>query len=95
MTRPITSLVRQVQESEQNKELSFSPTGFMELDRLAAAVESANRQMLDSASRLSRVIEISRLPIGAFEINRATGGVFVTEQTEPCWGCPKRKLPPR
>lgn len=89
MTRPITSLVRQVQESEQNKELRFSPTGFMELDRLAAAVESANRQMLDSASRLSRVIEISRLPIGAFEINRATGGVFVTEQTGALLGLPE------
>lgn len=86
MTRPITALVKQVRESENDKAMNFTSTGFAELDELATAVERANRQMTASASRLSRVIEMSGLAIGAFEIDRQTGSVFITEQLAPLLG---------
>lgn len=80
MSNPIVKLAREVRESDKSKVLQFSPTGLLELDELSSTIELANKLMLDSASRLSKVIDMIGVPIGAFEMNSSTGTVFVTSQ---------------
>lgn len=80
MSKPITHLAKVVKASDKNSILHLGRTGLNELDALSQAIETANKAMLDSASRLSRIIEIVALPIGAFELNQQTGTVFVTDQ---------------
>lgn len=87
MLKPITSLVRQVKASEVNKALQFEPTGFTELDQLAETIETANQQMIHVASRMSRIIDITELPIGAYEINKASGSIYATDRFYEIIGC--------
>jgi len=79
MTKPIVVLARQVRDIDLQHELQFMPTGLQELDELSRSVEITNHRMLESASRLTKIIEMLGLPIGAFEMNPAMGKVFVTE----------------
>lgn len=92
MLKPITSLVKQVKASEVNKALQFQPTGFNELDQLAQTIETANQQMIHVASRMSRIIDITELPIGAYEINKASGGIFATDRFYEIIGCSDLQL---
>ncbi len=51
-----------------------------EVDDLALAMEEVSRERIDSASRLSRIISLLDMPIGAFEIRESSDQVFLTEQ---------------
>ena len=78
-TRPIVSLANQVRGSEKTKVFSLNRTGLRELDELSTAIETSNKLMLESASRLSRVVDTFRIPICAFELNHELKHVFVTD----------------
>lgn len=78
-TRPIVSLANQVRGSEKVKVLSLNRTGLLELDELSTAIETSNKLMLESASRLSRVVDTFRIPICAFELNHELKHVFITD----------------
>lgn len=80
LAKPIINLAKEVRESDKSKILHLNSTGLSELDELSHAIEVANKLILDSASRLSKIIEMVALPIGAFEMNKNNDNVFVTEQ---------------
>ncbi|MDD3659449.1 MAG: diguanylate cyclase [Lachnospiraceae bacterium] len=78
LTKPIVKLVNQVRKSDLRGELKFVSTGLTELDELASAIENANKLMLESATRLSKIIEMFGLPIAAYEMNHKSLHVSVT-----------------
>lgn len=80
MSKPIIGLAKEVRDSNQMQLIKLSTTGLKELDELSSAVEIANKMMLDSANRLSKIIELVSLPIGAFEMSKLSDTVFVTDQ---------------
>lgn len=80
MSKPIIGLAKEVRDSNQMQTIKLSSTGLKELDELSFAVETANKMMLDSASRLSKIIDLVSLPIGAFEMSKNSESVFVTDQ---------------
>lgn len=77
MSKPVVHLADQIVQADKMESLTLQSTGLAELDDLAKAVVQTNKLMLDSALRLSRIIEMVALPIGAFEINTQTGRVVV------------------
>lgn len=79
MTKPIVALARLVKDRDQRSELHLPPTGLAEIDELSRSVEQANRRILESALRLTKIVEVLGLPIGAFEVNLALDRVFVTD----------------
>ncbi len=79
VSKPIVSLAGQVKESEKKHELTFTPTGLTELDELSQSVQTANRLMVEAASRLTKIVDQFGLPIGAFEWNRKLGRIFMTD----------------
>jgi diguanylate cyclase (GGDEF)-like protein len=89
MTKPIVALARQVKDSKKVREIKFEPTGLAELDALAKAVENANQAMLESASRLSKIVEMFELPIGAFEISQKLQSVYITDHFGEVIGRPE------
>jgi diguanylate cyclase (GGDEF)-like protein len=89
MTKPIVALAKQVKDGERHREIKFEPTGLTELDALATAVESANQAMLESASRLSKIVDMFELPIGAFEMNTAMNRVYITDHFGEIIGRPE------
>lgn len=67
-TRPIKALVRQVKESDPHQPVSFDRLRISEIDELAAAIENLSQNVADSASKLSQIIDMTSLQIGAFEV---------------------------
>ncbi|MCD4713829.1 MAG: sensor domain-containing diguanylate cyclase [Clostridiales bacterium] len=79
ITKPIVALARQVKDSDLDQELMLKPTGLYELDELSKTIEVTNHLMLESASRLTKIVELFGLPIGAFEVNHTLKRVFTTD----------------
>lgn len=79
LTKPIVRLVSQVRKSDLRGELKFTASGLTELDELSSAIEITNKLMLESATRLTKIIEMFGLPIVAYEMNHKTLHVSVTK----------------
>lgn len=79
-TKPIIHLVKQVQESNLEKGTSFARTGITEIDDLSHAIEVTNTNLLESTSKLSRIINLVNISLGAFEYKQHEDNVFMTEQ---------------
>lgn len=79
-TKPIISLAKQVHASSLEKGTSFARTGITEIDDLSHAIEVTNTNLLESTSKLSRIIHLVNISLGAFEYKQHEENVFMTEQ---------------
>lgn len=80
LSAPIIRLAKQVRASDREKPIQLESTGLIEVDELSKAMEMANNALLDSASRMSRIIDLVSEPIGAFEMHDGTDRLLVTDQ---------------
>lgn len=78
VARPVITLARQVRSSDPEQPIQFTQSNVQELDDLALAIESLSRDVAESASRLSQIIEMTSRAIGAFEYRRGTDHVLYT-----------------
>ncbi|MDD3839430.1 MAG: EAL domain-containing protein, partial [Clostridia bacterium] len=76
--KPITSLVRELGASNPEEAIVLEKTNITEIDDLALAIEAMSSKVADSASRLSRIIGMVNIPIGAFEHDLSEDKVFCT-----------------
>lgn len=79
-SKPILELSEDFRSRKRDEKLKLRATGLFEVDELAKAMEESNNERIESASRLSRIIDLLDMPIGAFEIKSNSGTVFVTEK---------------
>lgn len=79
-TKPITQLAHQVSESNIKQEYELKRTGLTEIDHLSSVIEQSNKALLDSTLKLSQIINLVDVPIGAFEYKEQEQHVFATEQ---------------
>lgn len=79
VSKPIQTLVEEVRTLDPSHPVKLSPTHVSEIDDLSGAIELLSQNVAEAASRLSQIIEMTSIPIGAFEINRATLQVYVTK----------------
>lgn len=79
-TKPIILLARKVKNSNMNGKLMLEKTGLTEVDELSQAIQTANDSLLESTIRMSKIMELAELPIGAYEYRSDSNYVFVTEQ---------------
>ncbi len=79
-TKPITILARKVKSSDLNGKLLLEKTGLTEVDELSQAIQNASDYLLESTVKMSKIIELAELPIGAYEYRASHNYVFVTEQ---------------
>ena len=77
-TRPVSALVNRVREIDPHRPVSFETVHIAEIDELASAIEALSQNVADSASRLSAIIELAGIPLGAFELQRSAGRVYCT-----------------
>ena len=76
--RPITGLSKEVRAMAPQKPMHLTRTGIEEIDVLSQAVEQKNREALEEASRFSEIAEMTGELFGAFEVDKASGKVFIT-----------------
>lgn len=79
ITRPIVRLVDEVQNSDPAQDIALSKTKLKEIDELAQAIENLSRNVAESASKLSKIIDLLNMSIGAFEYNKDDKRVYCTE----------------
>ena len=76
--RPITGLAREIRAIAPQKPLHLTRTGIEEIDLLSQAIEQKNREAVEEASRFSEIAEMTGELFGAFEVDKASGKVFIT-----------------
>lgn len=72
-------LMKEVRATQPEQPISFTPTGMVEVDELAEAIETLGSEVAVSASRLSQTLKLSNRSIAAFECNPQTGLTTYTE----------------
>ncbi len=76
--KPINRLIKDIDESDPNKPYEHEDTGVREIDKVGMAIETLNTRVLDSASKVSQIINMMSLPIGTFEYRKKGEEAFCT-----------------
>ncbi|MVX62461.1 diguanylate cyclase [Clostridium chromiireducens] len=79
-TKPIIKLAKQVRESDKSKAIRLEATGLSEVDELSRTIQFANNALLESTVKMSQIIDLVGVPIGAYEYKEERDRVFVTDQ---------------
>lgn len=79
MTKKITGLSSYVRSLMPYQTMKFKKTNIREIDDLINAVTMLNERVIDSSHTTDRILKMSDLDIGGYEINNADGGVIITE----------------
>lgn len=80
--KPITQLSDTLQNSDPNVMLTLKKTNVLEIDCLSDAIMTLNREVIESATKVSKVLQMAGLSVGVFEIRDdsdtayCSGGVF-------------------
>lgn len=75
----ISRLLEYIKKANPYDPLCFEPTGTDEIDNLAGAVLSLQKNLISNSQTVSRILELSLLPIGGFEIHDDAQKVTLTK----------------
>ncbi len=64
---PIEGLMNRISKQKGHTLLEYEATGITEVDELSQTICRLNRAVAEEASKISKIITLSNLPIGAFE----------------------------
>lgn len=78
-TRKIVGLSAYINALEPGTDIKFVKTDLREIDDLTAAVERLNRRINDSLKVTSKMMELTQLPLGGFEVANDLDTVRLTE----------------
>ena len=76
---PIKTLVKKLSNSNPQEVITLEKINITEIDNLAYAIEVLSSKVSDSASKLSQIIGMVNIPIGAFEHSLDEDKVFCTD----------------
>lgn len=80
LSRPITRLSGEVEASRKKGELpEFSKTGIWEIDRFSSAITELSQEVLDISTRFLKIMDMTSVEMGGYEIRDGSLQVFVTE----------------
>ncbi|MBP5426772.1 MAG: GGDEF domain-containing protein [Clostridiales bacterium] len=85
---PITRLVNNVKRMNPSKEIKLERVGITQVDALAMSIENLGKNVLDNASKLSQIINLVNMPIGAFEYYDNSNMVYCTQSFFSVVGMP-------
>lgn len=81
-SKPIRDLASDVKGINPSKPVKLSSTNIAELDELAFAIESLSRNVAESASSVSRILNLTSYPFCAFEYYKKTEQYFCSDGFE-------------
>lgn len=77
-TRKITGLSSYINTLSPENEIDFENTGLLEIDELVTALQNLNKKVIESSKKAERILSLSLLPIGGFEIQDGSDYVLLT-----------------
>ncbi len=78
-TRKISGLSAYVESLSPKQDIRFARTGMKEIDDLTSAVEMLNKRVIGAFETTSKVLELTRLPLGMFEVSYESDEVTLTD----------------
>lgn len=79
-TKPIKRMVRVLKSKDAEEELEFEHSDVREIEALGNAMVFLNETVRENASKLSQIIELVDLPLGAIEYRMDSDKVFCTKK---------------
>ena len=79
IAKPIKALSNKVQELDPRSSYSLDKIGIEEIDRLISSIEQLGRSVAENRSKLSAIMRITGLSIGACEVDIERGVVYFTD----------------
>ncbi|MEG2054026.1 MAG: diguanylate cyclase, partial [Oscillospiraceae bacterium] len=90
--RPIATLMQCLRSYNPDKDKLKLPTfNITELDQLSNTISTLNSDVTHAASRLSQILALSNVPLGAIEYNPKTDMIFCTEAISYLMNFPEDK----
>jgi diguanylate cyclase (GGDEF)-like protein len=77
---PITKVVAELNKIDPFSRIHLQETYIKEIDQLTCSIENMSVAVADSASRISKIIDIAQIPIGVFEYEEAGSRVFCSSK---------------
>ncbi len=78
-TRKISGLSKYVRSLSPHGDIHFTHTGMREIDELTAAVEMLNKSVMKASKTTSKILELTLMPLGGFEVSSENASVVLTE----------------
>ena len=78
-TKSIRGLAKKVRESDPQEPLKLDKINISEIDDLSLAIMILSNKVVESATALSRILELLNMPIGAFEYKKNDEKVYCTK----------------
>lgn len=78
-TRKIFGMSKYLTELDPYQAIQLKRTGMREFDELAEAVEKLNQSVIHASETTSRILKLSLLPIGGFELTVESDQVLITD----------------
>lgn len=79
VTQPIASVVKELEKLDPTKVVWFEKTNIREIDKLTDSIKALSDGILASASKLSDILSVLDISIGAFEYDENSSTAFCTE----------------
>lgn len=76
ITAPIASLVGDLKRSDPNRSVRLRKLGIQEIDELTDSIEELSVSVAESASKISKIITLTKVSIGVFEYGDNADYVF-------------------
>lgn len=81
ITVPITDLVKNLRKINPNSRIRLNRVEIDEIDELLDSMEALSNSVADSASKISKILTVAKVPIGVFEYEKGENMVFFSHQT--------------
>lgn len=75
-TRPVSALVRKLKSSDPQRPVKLDKIYITEIDELSGAIEHMSVNVAQSASKLTQIIEMTGISLGAFEFDKKKNIIF-------------------
>ena len=92
ISKPVDRLIQSVKSIKPSGDIQFIRTGIQEVDLLSQSIENMNEEIVDTAKRFSRIINMASIDLAGFEINRKENTVYFTGKFAELFGLSKESF---
>lgn len=79
VTQPMTKIVREVNNLDTTRNVWFEKTNIREIDMLTSSIKNLSERIVSSTTKLSQILNVLDISIGAFEYDDASDLAYCTE----------------
>ena len=80
LARPIKEIYEKIKNINVMEPIEINKVGVEEIDILTDAIEDMSKELIESASKVTKIIKDANLKIGVIEINKGNSKCYITSQ---------------